>query len=112
MRKRIQKRLEGFGVRGITGHINEDAARHILQRGKVAETKSLGVRLRGQILRRKEQAKKEENESLDEYSRFREVYLHSAPEERNKFTEIYGFDPDERWEKEAAELDKKRHKKQ
>ena len=104
-RKTNQRRLESFGITGIGGDINEAAARHILQVKNAVEQKSLGARLKERILRRMEQ------ESTDEYERFKDVYMKSEPEERDKFTSIYGFDPDKSWGKEAAELDKKRRKK-
>jgi len=104
-RKTNQKRLESFGIVGIRGDINEAAARHILQRRKAAEPKNLKVGLREELLTRAERAMKE-------YEFLREIYMTAWPEEREHFARLYGFEPQKSWEKEAAELDKKRHKKQ
>jgi hypothetical protein len=106
MRKKTnQRRLESFEIVGIRGGINEDAARHILQRKTAAESKTPKVGLREQIHKRAEGAMKE-------YERLREIYMTAWPEERENFARLYGFEPQNSWEKEAAELDKKRHKKQ
>jgi ssDNA-specific exonuclease RecJ len=103
-RKTNQKRLQSFGILGIRGEINEDAAKHILQKGKAAEPKNLKVKLREQILMRAEKA-------MVEHEILRKMYLTAWPEEREHFARLYGFEPQKEWIEEAAELDKKRRKR-
>jgi len=57
-------RLESFGISRIRGAINEEAARHILRKGTVAEPKRFATRLKEEFLekrKKKEEAYRKEN---------------------------------------------------
>jgi hypothetical protein len=103
-RKTNQKRLEGFGIAEIRGDINEAAVKHFQEKRKAVEPKNLKAGLREQILMRAEKA-------MVEHEILRKMYLTAWPEEREHFARLYGFEPQLEWIDEAAELDKKRRKR-
>jgi ssDNA-specific exonuclease RecJ len=49
--------------------------------------------------------------AMVEHEILRKMYLTAWPEEREHFARLYGFEPQLEWIDEAAELDKKRRKR-